>query len=268
VGALGWLTNTRTDAMIKISALQSQLGKAIIRDVQVANTLIKWLYKHDLTIRYPKVQAPFKLLSVNDAAFNTDEKGRSLRGSLILLVHDGPNNIGGPCHELGKACKTIKRVCRSTFASEMHAAIAGVDETQFVAMLWQEIVGPETGWHQLQQDFEKARLIIPVDVLTDANSLFTSLNNTEDKKTAEANQFVHLQALRQDFREGRIRRVIWVTTRDMVADGLTKASVKRDALRELLSKGTFILREPPQASISASKRKTSSTYRKSPFSGK
>ena len=60
VGALGWLTNTRTDAMIKISALQSQLGKATIRDVQVANTLIKWLYKHDLTIKYPKIQSPFK----------------------------------------------------------------------------------------------------------------------------------------------------------------------------------------------------------------
>ena len=33
----------------------------------------------------------------------------------------------------------------------------------------------------------------------------------------------------------------------MVADGLTKSSVNRDALRELLIKGIYNLREPPKA---------------------
>ena len=261
VGALGWITNTRTDIMSRISELQSKLNKANSEDVKKLNSLISWLHKHDLTITFKPIKAPYKLLCINDAAFNTDSKGRSIRGSLLFLAHDDPKNIGGTVHELSKACKTIKRVCRSTFAAELQAACGGLDEAQFAALLLHELYSPaktttnntlavRQQWSELRRSFDAGKTIVPIDLLTDCRSLYDSVINLEDKKSTETNLFIHLQCLRQDFRQGRVRKFIWCSTGDMIADGLTKTSVNRDAIRNCLTSGTLKLYEPPMISTS------------------
>ena len=264
VGALGWLNNTRTDIMVKVSELQTQLGKATILDVTKLNSLVKWVHRHDLQVKFPPIKPPFKILSINDAAFCADAKGRSQRGSIILLMNDSRSELGGLCHELGKASKTIKRVCRSTYSSELQAACQGLDESQFAAILLEEIFGSELSWPELRNKFEKAQLRVPVDVLTDCRSLYDSIVNWDDKKCTETNLFVHVQCLRQDFRSGRCRKFVWVTTRDMVADGLTKGSIGRDALRDLLKHGKLVIREPPLISTSRKRQPSKQPSKKKP----
>ena len=100
VGALGWLCNVRTDIMIKVSELQSKLGKANKDDIVKVNQLIKWLRRKELAVKFVPLKLPYRILCINDASFNTDAKGRSIRGTIVFLSTDDPKNIGGASYVL------------------------------------------------------------------------------------------------------------------------------------------------------------------------
>ena len=93
--------------------------------------------------------------------------------------------------------------------------------------------------------FEDGKLNIPVDVLTDSRSLYDAAVNPDDKRNTETNIYLHLQCFRQDFRHQRVRKLVWCSTRDMIADGLTKSSVGRDHIRNCLTSGRLTLCEQP-----------------------
>ncbi len=55
------------------------------------------------------------------------------------------------------------------------------------------------------------------------------------KFPAEKSLFLHLIWVRELLSGGQLRGWIWIDTRDMIADGLTKGSVERAALHALMS---------------------------------
>ena len=103
------------------------------------------------------------------------------------------------------------------------------------------------------KSFEKGQLTVPIDVLADCRSLYDAVVNLEDKRNTETNIYLHLQCFRQDFRHCRFRRMVWCSTRDMIADGLTKSSVGRDHLRDCLTSGRLALHEAPLTSTARSR---------------
>lgn len=50
---------------------------------------------------------------------------------------------------------------------------------------------------------------------------------------------MYISALKEDLSRGRIRRLYWLNTLAMVADGLTTGSVPRDALLRLCNEGLW-----------------------------
>ena len=60
-------------------------------------------------------------------------------------------------------------------------------------------------------------------------SVFTAIRNETNKCPTEQQMLYEIKALRQHLLDGRIDRLTWIDTRDMLADALTKGKVSREA---------------------------------------
>ena len=56
----------------------------------------------------------------------------------------------------------------------------------------------------------------------------------------------HVKALRYYLDHGMLRSITWTDNRDMLADGLTKGKVKRDAINLALQTGSWIIQHPTE----------------------
>ena len=77
----------------------------------------------------------------------------------------------------------------------------------------------------------------------DAKSVYAAVTATFIKQPAEKSLLSHIQYLRELLDKDIIQGLIWLDTRDMGADGLTKGSVSRDALHQLMAGVMHILHE-------------------------
>ena len=69
----------------------------------------------------------------------------------------------------------------------------------------------------------------------DAKSVYAAVTATFTKQPAEKSLLSHVQYLRELLDKDIIQGLVWLDTRDMGADGLTKGSVSRDALHQLMA---------------------------------
>ena len=76
---------------------------------------------------------------------------------------------------------------------------------------------------------------------TDSYSIFSYLKAQHLKLPAEKNTFYHLAWLREKIVAGVIKWFHWVDTRDMFADGITKGSLDRQALQDVMH-GIWVLK--------------------------
>ena len=64
------------------------------------------------------------------------------------------------------------------------------------------------------------------------------------KTPAEKSLLCHVQFLRELLDHGVLEAIVWLDTRDMFADGLTKGAVPRDALLHILDGAYNLTHEP------------------------
>ena len=68
----------------------------------------------------------------------------------------------------------------------------------------------------------------------DAYSVFSAATAAQIKIPAQQSLVSHVQFLRELLDRGVLHRLWWIDTRDMVADGLTKGSIEREALHMIM----------------------------------
>ena len=76
---------------------------------------------------------------------------------------------------------------------------------------------------------------IPAALYLDALSVYASVTATFVKTPADNGVLVHCLYLRELLDNDVLMALIWLDTRDMVADGLTKGAVDRKALHDLMN---------------------------------
>ena len=76
---------------------------------------------------------------------------------------------------------------------------------------------------------------MPTHLYVDAKSVYAAATATFIKTPAEKSLLTHVQFLREYLDYGVLSSIVWIDTRDMSADGLTKGAVSRDALQELMT---------------------------------
>ena len=177
--------------------------------------------------------------------------GYALRGALYIrhtrLIYTGNGQHTKeqtPCHVLLAESRSIKTVCRSTYAAELLSAAAATDSVLPLVVTLHEVRTSQLGTEQIKlirdQGWNK-ETFTRISIISDAKSVYESLKATMFKAPAENSLSGHVLWMREMHDKGLVDNIIWADTRDTYADGLTKGSVPRDALNEVMS-GKILLR--------------------------
>ena len=253
LGGLAWLVLTRLDICIYVQCMQRHAQSPRVEDVRKLNRLLRWVQKRPAGIvymRHPQRKnksLSWRLTAISDSAFRSLEDnttGLALRGYVILLTVKTSEHPGGECVILDYGTKKHKRVNRSTFAAELNAAVDTIDIATIVQFTLEEIFNPQCSTPEaMQKLFLSAKLMFPLELIIDAKAVYDAIVVPEYNMPTEATLVNHLHSVREQVRDGRIARLWWIDTRDMVADGLNKGGLPRDPILHLCERGKWILSE-------------------------
>jgi hypothetical protein len=179
---------------------------------------------------------------VSDAAFKKEEeKGHALRGVVYLRCSANlPQNsqLGferrAHVHVLEFLSKSIRHVTRSTFSAELHSACDSADLGILLLLMLHEINVGAVSKAQARTLRENGGYSLPMVIQIDALSVFAAITATYIKAPAEKGLLSHVQFVRELLDSHVLTVLSWIDTRDMIADGLTKGSVDRQALHTLM----------------------------------
>jgi len=240
LGAVAYLYLTRMDILVFICACQRYAHKPKIIHVKRLNVIVRWIQRNPKKLVYRALKKlAHHLCVVSDAAFKKEEeKGHSLRGSVYLRVAGNTVDcfhLNGLAHILECVCKALRHVTRSTFSSELHACCDSVDLGILILLMLHELEkGPVTK-AQARQLRDEGGYAIPMTLQIDALSVFAAITATYIKHPAEKGLLSHVQFVRELLDTRVVQALIWIDTRDMMADGLTKGSVDRDVLHSVMN---------------------------------
>ena len=85
------------------------------------------------------------------------------------------------------------------------------------------------------------RRAIEHDAGVDARAVFEGVLAETPKTPTEKSLFMHALAMREYMESGYIDRLWWFDTMAMLADGMTKGSVDRQALVQVCQQGTWAI---------------------------
>ena len=133
---------------------------------------------------------------------------------------------------------------RSAYAAKLLSAASATDSVlPLVVTLHGVRTGP-LGTEQLKlirdQGWNK-ETFTRISIVLDAKSVHESLKATMFKAPSENSLSGHVLWMRETHDKGLVDNIIGADARDMYADGLTKGSVPRDSLNEVMS-GKILLR--------------------------
>ena len=239
LGAVAYLYLTRMDVLVFITGCQRWAHKPKIIHVKRLNVIVRWVQRNPCKLVYGKLSPNNHLRIVSDAAFKKEEeKGHAVRGSIYLrAAGDSPESFhkSGPVHVLEYMCKALRHVTRSTFAAELHACCDSADLGILINLMLHEIErGPVTK-STAREMRDAGGYAVPMTIQIDAMSVFAAITATYIKHPAEKGLLSHVQFVRELLDTGVLTALIWVDTRDMASDGLTKGSVDRCLLHMIMS---------------------------------
>ena len=186
------------------------------------------------------------LTGFSDSGFQKEElDGYALRGAAFLrhkrnfVKPDGSPVVDEiKSHVLLAESRSIETVCRSTYAAELLGATSTADTMIAMTITLFEmkfgVLGPEK-LKLLREQGWGSEPPVTTQLFIDARSVYESLNATNFKPPVEHSLAGHVLWLRELYERGLISNIFWTDTRDMYADGLTKGSVPRIGLEQIMS---------------------------------
>jgi len=223
-----------------------------VEDVRKLNRLLRWVQKRPAGIVYFKRSGldlrQWRLSAVSDSAFRGLEEnstGLALRGFVIMLTRYHVEHPGGDCIILDYGTKKHKRVNRSTFAAELNTGVDAVDTATIIQFTLEEVFNPSSSVKPelMQKMYDEANMTFVLELSIDAKAVFDAIAVQDYTLPAEATLVNHLHSIREQVRDGRISRIWWIDTRDMVADGLNKGGLPRDPILAICEAGVWTLNE-------------------------
>ena len=203
---------------------------------------------------FRRLSGQLRLVAISDSAFKAEEyKGLVMRGCVILLA-EVPGGDASPTRDLGwKSKSTVRcqvldwysrkhtRVVRSTYAAELLSALDAVGQGTVLATCFDEVAcGAMTAAQQLQRR-AKGLCVLKQDAVIDAKSVFDSVIGDPVKTPNDKQLLLHALAFREHLDDGSVDRLYWFDTRAMLADGMNKGSVDREALVTACERGEWHL---------------------------
>ena len=172
----------------------------------------------------------------SDSGFSKEQElGYGIRGANFMRSGTSRDSGKGIYHLIDSQCKSHKHVTRSSFSSEVRAAVSAIDELIPMALTLHEFGVGVAPMAQTRAAQESAETSIKTILTTDSLSLWTAVAASTMKVPSEKTLAVHLYWVRDLLEKRALHTLRWCDTRDMTADAHTKGSIPRDALLSLMS---------------------------------
>ena len=242
LGGVSWLVQTRLDIPVYVCALQRAATKPRVEHAVRLNRVVKWCKRKKAQLTYRKLSTPTRIVGISDSAFRKeDAKGLAMRGAVIALVERFDEHPGGACHILDFYARKQRRVTRSTYSAELNAASDAYEFSKLIALTVAEVIKPYPSISSLMCLEETGSFPACVELVLDARSVYDSLVAAELKAPTEISLIMFLAQLKEQMMCWSLKRLWWVDTRDMVADGLNKGAISRMGLLQLANSGRWDL---------------------------
>jgi hypothetical protein len=170
-----------------------------------------------------------------DASFAKEPGMKSQAGFVSFLTTGDVTRGEVPCALVEYQSTTISRVVKSTLASESASLSTALDRQLYLRLLVQSLLHGEPTY---APDW-RHKLTIPGILVTDAKSLYDHLNTT-GKIPKERQTMIDLLVAR-DLIEANAVKLMWVPTKHMLADILTKMMLAGDIFKRFRDKQVFSL---------------------------
>eukprot|EP00971_Amphidinium_carterae_P247695 4918426-Amphidinium_carterae.2 len=254
LGAWSWLVQTRPDLAIHVHALQRRGHAPRKLDLVRANSALRYAKTTQVGLWYPRLKGPVRLVMFSDAAFRTqpeDSSGLAIKGSALVLVPtsvDPRQGFHTPCHLLDFMSTRQRRVVRSTFSAELNGLLDATERGYGIQMTLSELLmkkedarartaAPQA--RTLQALWESGSLFPHLWACVDAKSVFDALEAPDFHIPSDDSLCLHLLALRNDMAVRKLRVLLWIDTRSMLADALTKGKVDKKQIVLAANAGTL-----------------------------
>ena len=233
LGGIAWTVQTRPDVAAYVASLQRKLQDPRARDIINLNRVLRYIKAKPLSMRIRRLESPWSLVAVSDSAYKSDGVDcLTMRSGLILLMNKSGIQVGtNHCQLVDFVAKKQTRVCRSTYIAELFSLLDLLGHALNINLTLTEVLGGRQKLEALEQIHEQGMNALQLMAAIDAKSVQDSVASVEVKTPTDASALIHVLRLREML-EKQITSLAWLDTRDMVADGLNKGTIDREALRQ------------------------------------
>ena len=257
LGALSWLQQTRADIAPFIGYLQRVAHVPTIAHVKMSNNILRYVRRVKCGLRFTRLTPPLKMVTAADSAYKADDSLTdciALRGYIVLIVGQPETKNtgnsghfpGGPCAVMEWVSKKFNVITRSSFCAELRNQLEAAQSSILLAAFLEENSTPIVSALQLTKVQDRGLLRTPIHLCGDNKGVFTAVSAQNPKTTAEPTLTPHVKALRELVDGHSITTLVWVDSRDMIADPLTKGKTTRNELNDVLNTGHWIIANPTE----------------------
>ena len=192
VGAIAYALTTQYQILVYVVALQRRAHDPLAMHLRRANALIRHIQRYPQSVTYKAMECMRQLETGSGSGFSKEaEKGYAIRGANhCRLGKTADGNIVR--HLFDSICRSQRRVTRSTFSSELYAAVDATDEMLSHALCLHEIaVGPRSCDETLRAA-ESGELCFKITVMIDAMSVWQAVSAIVVREPAETGLGIHI----------------------------------------------------------------------------
>ena len=260
LGALLWVTATRLDVIADVSALQSRVTVAEVKDLKRANNVLTKVKEFaDVGLRYRYFRTKHRrLVCFHDASAASKGRNYAQEGVVIALADDEWRNItidfehtceteehelmhGGVMHVLHSHGAKAKRVSYSTSHGETLAMVNALESATLCMIRLSEMLHPQhpPSLKDLIKIQTAGNPEMPLDMYGDARDVYELITGSKTMPQ-DKTQRLYVLSIKEARLDGRVRMVTLVPTNYMLADSLTKSMV-HEMMLMLLTTGLIRL---------------------------
>ena len=218
VGQLGWVTSiSRPEGSFAFCLLSTKQSNPTMRDFTRLKKEVRELKTIDSWMKIGKLDFSNLHVAVYcDASFGSLEGGASQVGFIVFLQDQNSRSV-----PITWASRKAKRVARSSLTAETLAAVEAIDFAMVVQQATEELI---------------KKKLPPIKLYTDNKSLHDATKTTNT--LADKRLLIDMAALREMIEEKQVE-VIWISSKEQLADVLTKPGVCKRSLTEVLANGSL-----------------------------
>ncbi|CAK9063384.1 unnamed protein product [Durusdinium trenchii] len=260
LGALLWVTATRLDVIADVSALQSRVTVAEVKDLKQANNVLMKVKEFaDVGLHYRYFRTKHRrLVCFHDASAASKGRNYAQEGVVIALADDEWRNItidfehtceteehelmhGGVMHVLHSHGAKAKRVSYSTSHGETLAMVNALESATLCMIRLSEMLHPQhpPSLKDLIKIQTAGNPEMPLDMYGDARDVYELITGSKTMPQ-DKTQRLYVLSIKEARLDGRVRMVTLVPTNYMLADSLTKSMV-HEMMLMLLTTGLIRL---------------------------